>query len=77
MQPARKSWLQLAPLALVMLLFVAAPLVFVVVVSFFRSNGFNTIPGFTLENYAVLLGSSLTLSLYLKMIKYAAMTWVI
>jgi len=71
-----KPYLQLAPLILVLLLFVAAPLVFVVIVSFFRSDGFDTIPAFSFENYAALLSSSLTLSLYGKMIKYALMTWV-
>ena len=75
MRPQYKSWLQLGPLTLVLLLFVAAPLVFVVIVSFFRSDGFDTIPAFSLENYAAVLSSSLTLSLYLKMIKYALMTW--
>ena len=77
MLPQHKSWLQLAPLTLVLLLFVAAPLVFVVIVSFFRSDGFETIPAFSFENYAVVLRSSLTLSLYLKMIKYALMTWAV
>jgi len=75
--PQHKSWLQLAPLTLVLLLFVTVPLVFVVIVSFFRSDGFDTIPAFSLENYTALLSSSLTLSLYLKMIKYALMTWVV
>jgi len=75
--PQHKSWLQLAPLTLVLLLFVAVPLVFVVIVSFFRSDGFDTIPAFSLENYTALLSSSLTLSLYLKMIKYALMTWAV
>ena len=77
MTPQHKSWLQLAPLTLVLLLFVAVPLVFVVIVSFFRSDGFDTIPAFSLENYTALLSSSLTLSLYLKMIKYALMTWAV
>ncbi|MFL6676954.1 MAG: ABC transporter permease [Burkholderiaceae bacterium] len=70
-----KSYLQLAPLALVLLLFVALPLVVVVVVSFFRSDGFDTIPAFTLENYQSVLTSGLTISLYLKMAKYALLTW--
>jgi len=70
-----KPYLQLAPLTAVLLLFVAAPLVLVVVVSFFRSDGFDTIPAFTFENYHAILSSGLTASLYLKMIKYAAMTW--
>ena len=72
-----RSYLQLAPLTLVLLLFVAAPLVFVVIVSFFRTDGFDTIAAFTFDNYAALLGSSLTVSLYLKMIKYASMTWAV
>ncbi len=70
-----KSYLQLAPLVLVLLLFVAAPLVVVVVVSFFRTDGFDTIPAFTFENYQSILTSSLTISLYLKMAKYAFLTW--
>jgi putative spermidine/putrescine transport system permease protein len=70
-----RSHLQLAPLVAVLLLFVAAPLVVVAVVSFFRTDGFETIPAFTLDNYATLLASPLTASLYLKMIKYAAITW--
>ncbi|CAN5343081.1 ABC transporter permease [soil metagenome] len=70
-----KSYLQLTPLTLVLLLFVAIPLVFVVIVSFFRTDGFETIPAFTFENYATLLSSPLTLSLYGKMIKYALLTW--
>ncbi|MFL6696629.1 MAG: ABC transporter permease [Vitreoscilla sp.] len=70
-----KSYLQLAPLALVLLLFVALPLAVVVVVSFFRSDGFDTIPAFTLENYQSVLTSGLTIALYLKMAKYALLTW--
>jgi len=74
--PARlKPYLQLAPLTLVLLLFVAAPLCFVVAVSFFRTDGFDTIPAFTFDNYAAILSSSLSVSLYLNMIKYALMTW--
>lgn len=70
-----KPYFQLAPLTLVLLLFVAAPLMFVVIVSFFRTDGFDTIPAFTFENYQAILSSPLTVSLYLKMIKYALMTW--
>jgi len=70
-----KPYLQLAPLTLVLLLFVAAPLCFVVAVSFFRTDGFDTIPAFTFDNYAAVLTSGLTISLYLNMIKYASMTW--
>ena len=70
-----KPYLLLAPLMLVLLLFVAAPLGFVVAVSFFRTDGFGTIPAFTFDNYAAILSSGLTVSLYLNMIRYALMTW--
>jgi len=70
-----KPYLQLAPLTLVLLLFVAMPLVFVVIVSFFHTEGFDTVAAFSLENYASVLGAKLTLMLYLKMAKYAVLTW--
>ncbi|HVR54327.1 MAG TPA: ABC transporter permease, partial [Pseudorhodoferax sp.] len=68
-------YFQLAPLTLVLLLFVAAPLVFVVIVSFFRTDGFSTVPAFSLENYASVLSAGLTWQLYWKMAQYAALTW--
>ena len=52
-----------------------APLLSVVAVSFFRYDNFAVVPGFTLENYASVLTSGLTLSLYATMIKLAAITW--
>lgn len=72
-----KPYLQLAPLVLVLLLFVAAPLVFVVLVSFFRVDNFNIVPAFSFESYANVLSSWLTLQLYGQMLQYAAMTWAV
>lgn len=63
------------PLGLVLVAFVVAPLAVVGAVSFFRYDNFEVIPAFTLENYQSVLGSWLTVSLYLTMIKLAAMTW--
>jgi putative spermidine/putrescine transport system permease protein len=63
------------PLAVILILFVVAPLISVVAVSFFHYDNFAVIPGFTLENYESVLSSGLTLSLYLEMIKLAALTW--
>jgi len=83
-KPARvasgRSWplssvLLAAPLAAVLLCFVIAPLIAVLAVSVFHYDNFAVIPGFTLENYASVLGSGLTLSLYLTMFRLAAMTW--
>ncbi len=72
-----RSYLQLTPLLLVLLLFVAAPLFFVVIVSFFRTDGFEIQPAFSFENYASVLSSRLTLQLYWQMVAYAALTWAI
>jgi putative spermidine/putrescine transport system permease protein len=73
--PARLKALALVlPLALVLLVFVVAPLGFVLAVSVFRYDNFQVIPAFTLENYADVLQSHLTLSLYLTMLKPAALT---
>lgn len=77
MHARRTTYLQLAPLCLVLLLFVAAPLVFVVIVSFFRTTGFSTVPAFSLENYTSVLSTGLTLSLYAQMAKFALLTWMV
>lgn len=65
------SWLQAAPLALVLLTMFVAPLGFVVVVSFFDYDRLDIYPTFMLDNYVEVLTSSVTLRLYLKTIKYA------
>ncbi len=72
-----KPYLQLAPLSLVLLLFVAAPLMFVFIVSFFQSDGFDITPAFSFDNYRNVLASGLTVQLYLKMAKFAVLTWAI
>jgi putative spermidine/putrescine transport system permease protein len=70
-----KSFALVLPLALILLVFVVAPLVFVLAVSVFRYDNFEVIPAFTLENYESVLQSHLTLSLYGSMLKLAAITW--
>jgi putative spermidine/putrescine transport system permease protein len=71
-----KSFALVSPLALVLLVFVVVPLAVVLAVSVFRYDNFEVIPAFTFENYQSVLSSHLTLSLYLTMLKLAAMTWV-
>jgi putative spermidine/putrescine transport system permease protein len=71
-----KAFALVLPLALVLAVFVVAPLGFVLAVSVFRYDNFQVIPAFTLDNYADVLHSNLTLSLYLTMLKLAALTWV-
>jgi len=70
-------YLQVAPLTLVLLVFLAAPLAVVVTVSFWRYDGFGMIPDFSVENYAWIFASHVTYQVYLKTIYYAAVTWAI
>lgn len=71
------SYLQVGPLAIVLLLFLVIPVVAIVVVSFWSYDSFSIIPDFTLENYAYIVTSSVTHDLYLKTIFFAVITWAI
>lgn len=70
-------YIQVAPLALILLVFFGIPLVTVVVVSFFDYVNFQTVPAFMLYNYEEVFSSSLTVTLYLTMFKYSAIVWLI
>jgi putative spermidine/putrescine transport system permease protein len=75
-----KSWityLQVAPLALVFLLFLVVPIATIVVVSFFDYNTTQIIPAFLLQNYEELLLSPVTWQTYLQTIQFAAITWIL
>ena len=75
--PQVRSWLQAAPLALVLLVFFGIPLILVAVVSFFDYGRTQIIPAFILDNYLELFESNLTLRLYLTAIKYVVIVWAI
>ncbi len=66
------SWMQAAPLALVLLFMFVAPLAFVVVVSFFDYDRLALYPAFMLDNYVEIFTSPITLKLYLKTFEYAS-----
>ncbi|NQW49883.1 MAG: ABC transporter permease [Rhodospirillales bacterium] len=75
-----KSWvtyLQVAPLALVFLLFLIVPIATIVVVSFFDYNTTQIIPTFVLQNYEELLLSPVTWRTYLQTIQFALITWAL
>jgi len=73
-----RAWAQLSPLALVLLLFFVAPIVVVIVASFLQGDGFGGMQAsFTLENYATVLGNTLTLRLYASTLKFALITWAL
>jgi putative spermidine/putrescine transport system permease protein len=70
-------YLQVAPLTLLLLFFLAIPVVAIVVVSFWSYDEFDIYPDFILDNYAWIFTSSVTYSIYLKTIYYAVVTWAI
>jgi putative spermidine/putrescine transport system permease protein len=67
------SWLQAAPLALILLLMFVAPLGFVVVVSFFDYGRVDIIPAFLLDNYVEVFTSEITIRQYLQTLEYAVL----
>jgi putative spermidine/putrescine transport system permease protein len=70
-------YLQVAPLTLVLLVFLAVPLGVVVTVSFWSYDTFDIYPDFILDNYEWIFTSRVTYALYLKTIYYAVITWAI
>ena len=78
LSPNTVSLLEVAPFALVLLLFVIIPLALVFVVSFFEFDMVTgVVPSFTLQNYLDLLGSPIAVSIYLNTLKYALIVWAI
>lgn len=75
--PTLTSYLQIGPLLLVLLLFFGIPLLVIIAYSFFQFDGLDSIPAFDFVNYAYVLTSPVTLSLYLKTLYYAIMVWAI
>ena len=69
-------YLQVAPLALIMLATVGIPLVTVVLLSFWESDGIAIYPAFTWANYEQVLTSPTTLRLFVATIKYALITLI-
>jgi putative spermidine/putrescine transport system permease protein len=72
------AYLQVAPLFLVLLLFVIIPLALVVVVSFFRYQVLvGLVPDFTFKNYVEILSSATTWRLYFSTVKFTVIVLVI
>ena len=69
------GWLMAAPLALVLAVFLVAPIVMIVIVSFWGATEFSIYPAFQFDNYAFLFGSEVTYRVFLNTFKYAAITW--
>jgi putative spermidine/putrescine transport system permease protein len=70
------TWLQAAPLALVLLGFLVAPIVMIVIVSFWGATEYSIYPAFQFDNYEFLFGSPVTYKVFFATFKYAFITWV-
>jgi len=70
-------YLQAAPLALILLVFLFIPILTIVVVSFWDYDFARIIPDFVLTNYQETLGSAVTWRTYLNTLRYAVIVWAI
>ena len=75
--PQIVSWLQVAPVALILVFFFGLPMLVVVAVSFFDYGHGQIYPAFIFDNYLEIFQSSLTLRLYLKSLKFALIVWAV
>lgn len=71
------GWLQAAPLALVLLSFLVAPIIMIVIVSFWGATEYSIYPAFQFENYSYLFGSSVVWRVFGATFKYAAIVWAL
>ncbi|WIV52435.1 ABC transporter permease (plasmid) [Marivivens sp. LCG002] len=71
------GWLQAAPLALVLSGFLVAPIIMIVIVSFWGSTEYSIYPAFQFDNYSYLFGSSVVWRVFGATFKYAAIVWVL
>jgi putative spermidine/putrescine transport system permease protein len=75
--PAIASWLQVGPLAVILVLFFGLPMLVVVAASFFDFDHMTIVPTFILDNYQDLFTDPTTLRLYASSLKFMAIVWVI
>ena len=64
LSPTMVSYLQVAPLALILIVFLGIPLITVIVVSFFDYANYQVYPDFIFLNYIELFESALVYKLY-------------
>jgi putative spermidine/putrescine transport system permease protein len=71
------SWLQVSPLALILLVLFVLPTGLFLVVSFFDYDRVGIYPAFLLDNYRELLTTPATWRVYVSSLKFAAIVWSI
>jgi len=69
--------MQVAPVALILVLFFGLPMLVVVAVSFFDYGQGRLYPTFIFDNYLEIFSSSVTLRLYLSSLKFALIVWAV
>ncbi len=77
LSPRAVSWLQVSPLALILVVLFALPTVLFVVVSFFDYDRTGIYPAFILDNYRELLTTPATIRVYLSSLFFAVTVWAI
>jgi putative spermidine/putrescine transport system permease protein len=65
-----------SPLMFVLSVFLVAPIIMIVVVSFWGATEWSIYPAFLFDNYEFLLTSDVTYRVFLNTFKYAFITWV-
>ncbi len=71
------SWLQVSPLALILVVLFAAPTLLFFVVSFFDYDRVGIYPAFMLDNYRDLLTTPATLRIYASSLEFALIVWAV
>ncbi len=71
------SWLQVSPLALILVVLFALPTLLFFVVSFFDYDRVGIYPAFILDNYKDLLTTPATLRIYTSSLEFAVTVWAI
>src|SRR5258707_15063872 len=77
LSPRAVSWLQVGPLAVILVALFALPTVLFLVVSFFDYDRVGIYPAFMLDNYRELLTTPATLRVYVSSLKFAFIVWAI
>jgi putative spermidine/putrescine transport system permease protein len=71
------AYLQAAPLAILLIVFLVLPIVMIVTVSFWDYDSIRIIPDFITQNYEEILGSAVTWQTYLNTLKFTLIVWAL
>jgi putative spermidine/putrescine transport system permease protein len=72
-----RAWALASPLVLVLMVFLLLPIIWILVLSFWRAGEFSMEPAFSLENYAYLFSSSVTGRVFVATARYALISWAL